>query len=638
MLCSFCKNLPPLRELADFRYPTIQALRQSASAGCEFCSLMSAAVSDTLLPKSQALGQSINERSSVEMSIRRRNASTFIELRPRYTSNCGYLEVCSDPSSSCTIKDGTQTPDLYRLKKPLPDSHQSDSTFGFIQATIQNCKENHNGCPRNDHVVLPTFIIDVQTAREPFLIQNDGTQRGSYITLSYCWGPAGAQESTRLTKALLSSYLKCIPLASLPQTLQDAVLVTRRLGIQYLWIDSLCIPQDDNEIRQQQLQMMARIYTLSFATIQACIPRSASDGFLALSRNPYGLPARLPFGRDPVSGHISFAIVRFVPSRKDDETAAAERAWIFQETVLPVRLVRYLATQVVVSCRQETCTEDGCGNEESGLGPRAYYDIRPDLRPDSIQSKSSHQTQALQSWYWSIQRFYSARISSVGDDRLGALSAYAREAHSVIGGHYLAGNWSVDLLNGLRWQPWDDLLQKAAQYRAPSWSWAAYDGQLCHLSPGTDDNQQDGWTPPTIIDAWTKARDSTDMSPYGACMAGKIVMETRVVRFSITGDGLDHKTYAGQSTTFKSDMVQLQGSRENVVCYAWSDTTAGIPRDKILCGAFIEPEWGLVLAKSGSSDSASHTNEQEDEFIRVGHFRLLKKDVLYCQQKRIILI
>lgn len=637
MLCSLCKCLPPLGELADFSCPNVQKLRQSASAGCEFCSLMSAAVSDTMLPKSRALGQSIDEHSEVDMSICRKNASTFLKIGPRYISNRGYLEVCSDSSSSDTTKDSTQTSNLYCLKKPLSGSHQSDSTFEFIQTTIQNCQETHKGCPRNDNVDLPTFIVDVQTAQEPFLVRNDGSRRGSYITLSYCWGPASAQESTRLTKALLPYYLKCIPLESLPQTLQDAVFVTRRLGVQYLWIDSLCIPQDDEQIRQQQLQEMARIYTLSLATIQASIPRSASDGFLALSRNPYGPPVRLPFEKDPVSGHTSFAIVRFVPVGKDDETPVAERAWIFQETVLPVRLVRYLGTQVVVSCRHETCAEDGCGMEDSSLGPHAYYDIRPDLRPDSIPSQSNHQNQALQSWYMSIQTFYSVRISSVSDDRLGALSAYAREAHSVIGGDYLAGNWSVDLLRGLQWQPWGNLLQRAAQYRAPSWSWAAYDGQLCHLSPEKDDEHQDRWTP-TIINAWTKPRDSTDISPYGACAAGKIIMETRVVRFSITGNALDHETYAGQETTLKSDMVQLQDSKENAVCYVWPDTAAGIPKDRILCGAFITPEWGLVLAKSDSSDIASHTNEEDDEFIRVGFFRTISEGISCYRQKKITLI
>ncbi|KAI1388522.1 heterokaryon incompatibility protein-domain-containing protein [Hypoxylon trugodes] len=642
MLCSLCKDLPPLRELSDFEYPTIPALRRSASAGCEFCSLVSAAISDILPPESRALGLSTDVRTPVKISLCHKDASTFIKVWQWSTSNCGYLEVCSDPSSTDTIKDSTQTPNPYPSKRPLPDSHQSDSTFEFIQATIQNCQATHSGCPRNDDVVLPTFIVDVQTAQEPFLVQNDGTQRGSYIALSYCWGPASVQELTWLTKARLPSYLKCISLASLPQTLQDAVSVTHRLGIQYLWIDSMCIPQDDEEIRQQQLRVMADIYTQSFATIQASIPHSASDGFLALSRNPYGVPVRLPFERDLVSGHTSFAIVRFVPVRKGDEASADQRAWIFQETVLPVRVVRYCATLVVVSCRHEICTEDGCEYDNFNrfsLSPRAYYHIRPDLRPDSIPPEfpripsTNHQKQALESWYRNLQMFYSPRVTSVSDDRLVALSAYAREAHSVIGGNYLAGNWSVDLRKGLRWQPWGALLQRAVTYRAPSWSWAAYDGNVCHLYSKTDDDGQDGWMP-TIVDAWTK----TDTSPYGACRAGKIVMKTRVFRFSITGDLLNNKTYAGQSTALESDVVQLQGNKESAICYAYSDTTAGIPKDKVLCGAFISHKWGLVLAKSDGSDTADHSEGREDEFIRVGHFRTIRGGIQNYQQKKIVLI
>ena len=74
------------------------------------------------------------------------------------------------------------------------------------------------------------------------LVIADG-EHGEYTTLSYRWGPP--EHAFRLTTANLDELTKKVEWSRLPRLLQDAITVTRWLGISYFWIDALCILQDD---------------------------------------------------------------------------------------------------------------------------------------------------------------------------------------------------------------------------------------------------------------------------------------------------------------------------------------------------------------------------------------------------------
>ncbi len=76
------------------------------------------------------------------------------------------------------------------------------------------------------------------------------------------------------------AYCCGIPIPSLSKSVQDAVLVCRRLGIRYLWVDALCIVQDDTDERQREAAQMHRIYSNSHLTIAAHAAVSSKDGFL----------------------------------------------------------------------------------------------------------------------------------------------------------------------------------------------------------------------------------------------------------------------------------------------------------------------------------------------------------------------
>jgi hypothetical protein len=74
-----------------------------------------------------------------------------------------------------------------------------------------------------------------------------------YIALSHCWG----ENDCRMTRSNLTAMLESIEFESLPKTFQDAITVARKLGVPYVWIDSLCIIQDDKSVTNTYCSLAA---------------------------------------------------------------------------------------------------------------------------------------------------------------------------------------------------------------------------------------------------------------------------------------------------------------------------------------------------------------------------------------------
>jgi hypothetical protein len=180
----------------------------------------------------------------------------------------------------------------------LNPSTKSEQTFSLIRKWMNECVLEHSVCQSSiDHRVLPTRLIYVDStitsskmlARicrgESLPVQTP------YITLSHCWGDTKFLTTTRTN---LSSFELSIPVNSLSRTFQDALFATVKLGFQYIWIDSLCILQDDPEDWKQESRSMYRVYKNSSCNISA-------SGF------PDGVKGFLPTKRhiDPVPGSVT---------------------------------------------------------------------------------------------------------------------------------------------------------------------------------------------------------------------------------------------------------------------------------------------------------------------------------------------
>jgi Heterokaryon incompatibility protein (HET) len=128
--------------------------------------------------------------------------------------------------------------------------------------------------------ILPKRVINFGSGtgiQGPFLYESAG-EHERYITLSYCWGH---QKSFSITRDTKLERKHGSPWSSLPRTFQDAMLVVRKLGVTYLWIDALCIIQDDEEDWQRESGRMASIYGSSYLTVSATRARDVEGGCFA---------------------------------------------------------------------------------------------------------------------------------------------------------------------------------------------------------------------------------------------------------------------------------------------------------------------------------------------------------------------
>lgn len=366
--------------------------------------------------------------------------------------------------------------------------------------------------------ILPTIVLDVGSDTDPVkslrLIENGGSKTGHYIALSYVWG-------VPFTTDLQSLYLNCrnkdqylveVPEERLPQTIQDSIFAARKLGIRYVWADALCIIQDDKAFKKREILNMHRIFGDSYLTIQVAFVRTVFEGFLH-PRTPYPPLAdqRLRYNRNGKPSHVYLR-----PGEvSSGEVPAETRAWCYEESVLPKRLLVYAAKEMWYDCCEGSIWEGGHRPYAKSTfslfrqpeAPAFFNDLSIVDVPPSIRtphSKPHSELDYLRMWYTSLDHQYTPRILTQSGDRLPAIAAIARvlQGRFFTGASYHVGIWKHDLPWGLLWTsrrhqakrflnlsiaadwnrrcPEDVMTRPVEASRAPSWSWASVDGPTNH--------------------------------------------------------------------------------------------------------------------------------------------------------------
>jgi hypothetical protein len=154
----------------------------------------------------------------------------------------------------------------------------SSTTLALLIRWLDDCKTRHKECKRTTlKSPLPTRVIDVGTKdSDPFLYTSLG-ENADYITLSYAWG---GDVVSKTTMSNVDERQKIILLTSLPQTFQDAIIIARGLKIRYIWIDALCIIQDDPQDWLRESVTMSQVYENCILTISATKSNKCESGFL----------------------------------------------------------------------------------------------------------------------------------------------------------------------------------------------------------------------------------------------------------------------------------------------------------------------------------------------------------------------
>lgn len=127
---------------------------------------------------------------------------------------------------------------------PLSNDTGSIESMQLAKRWLHECKAHHKHCNSKNTGFLPKRLLDVGLRGLDMIrlcVCEQDSVTGPYITLSHCWGEA---IFLKLIKTTFPMLRQGIPFEDLPATFRDAVNVCRELGVQYIWIDSLCIFHD----------------------------------------------------------------------------------------------------------------------------------------------------------------------------------------------------------------------------------------------------------------------------------------------------------------------------------------------------------------------------------------------------------
>ncbi|KAI9736160.1 MAG: hypothetical protein M1834_001045 [Cirrosporium novae-zelandiae] len=466
-------------------HTTLNNIRNSSQNGCHFCRLAWTSLLDCTT-------DSIPPNEEDDLLSRFENNVFQVQLRHDPTSGKLSLDISAGDlkrQANLMYSFVSNTPgDIRNAFSPkLTLSPKSSHTFEVIRYWIQKCNNLHHDCPKeNDLTHLPTRVIDVgstNSKQSPFLYVSCSI-KARYITLSHRWGLG---KTFRTINAKVAEYQNELPVHEMSQVFRDAIELTRDLGIQYLWIDSICIIQDSPKDWEVESSKMANIYGNSWFTIAAALSDNIDTGLFA-QRDPLAIkPCRVHLRSSTDS---DMEIVRIW---KETELLGISllhryllytRAWVFQEQALSPKILHFTPHQVYWECFSENYAES------QPLRRLEWTEAPPKLSNSQhrvLLGSSGHSNDVFGTWLFLVGT-YTARQLTYDTDRLPALSGIAKvilariEASSNTD-EYLAGLWNRDMIRGLVWYPDKVRLlgikhTRPLTYTGPSWSWVAINGPI----------------------------------------------------------------------------------------------------------------------------------------------------------------
>jgi hypothetical protein len=430
-------------------------------------------------------------------------------------------------STDCSI-DAVTSQHGIKLFEAIDQHSQSTRCLSKAASWYNECCSNHAYCSYIDEskTILPKRVLDLGPAdgsRQPRVVHSNG-RRGIWAALSYCWGSSSPLVLNQATAIQLAAGL---PLQQFPVTIRDAIIITRAVGLRYLWVDSLCIFQDSAEDWGEESSKMHRVYRDASLTIMAAWGDSVNDG--VFSRREPDLPdlpitwTASPPGHSEVQEFSSLLRPRLGLGMAKSMPLWS-RGWALQEEILSRRILEYTVHHMIWTCL-ECCVDEGARTAGTVSGGFKNYVHQSGQRESSTPHSGNHRR--FRSLVRSILRrrnttpnlssistpgldsldevkfhdlwddlvcSYTLRLLTRNSDVLPALSGLASAFALTSKFQYYAGLWEKSLLRGLLWHREvltpnhvnaEDsfisaklVLKKAGVYYAPSWSWASILGGM----------------------------------------------------------------------------------------------------------------------------------------------------------------
>ncbi|KAM7195331.1 heterokaryon incompatibility protein [Naviculisporaceae sp. PSN 640] len=414
-------------------------------------------------------------------------------------------------SSSVEIPKGIPWP---KTARDVPRS--LEGSLRLARSWLDNCRETHIQCPAVVIDSLPKRILQLGDNDQDIRLLETTDEQGGYAALSYCWGQTGNVTTTRDS---LAGRLKKIDPKEVPKTILDAIHITRSLGLRYLWVDSLCIIQNDNADWHEQSSLMGDIYANAAVVIAAHSSRHAHGGCLWTDHLRVKALASFDAILDGKTVTIS---IRQDPKfygqtpahgvELELQSELESRGWTLQETMLAKRILHctrsemaWQCSHLMCECRTKSTVPMGEFSDSftkllgRGNNPPSNASIEDSY---SRPLEDSNPSELLHKEWRRLVGLYTRRTFTFPEkDKLPALAGIAstlsKAAPDVFPkSHYLFGLWRTSLVNDLLWCNDEIRLNEPPVRRlsseiVPSWSWASLrHGLVCYHPMFMDEFRQ----------------------------------------------------------------------------------------------------------------------------------------------------
>ncbi|PSN60073.1 HET-domain-containing protein [Corynespora cassiicola Philippines] len=382
-----------------------------------------------------------------------------------------------------------------------PDIQTQSIDYKVVKRWITQCEINHTELCREPRLqpVAPSMLRLIDCKAKIVTILPDLDR---YAALSYVWGPPSGEsrQSSPMTglKTLDGSIIQ------LPRVIEDAMAVTLQIGLRYLWVDQICINQDNAEEKRQQLRHMDSIYHHAYVTIVAAAGDRSSHGLPGVQMRPREKRPRIKLNGKKWAARLQY------PGDSLSRSAWSTRGWTFQESFFSRRLLVFTDEQVMFECGALLELEDHhldlpalrrgwrinryhshfeyCGENSnpSGLMPllRDYFHRKLTYDDDILNAVEglftfcAHLKPSIET-YWGVPIRWTG-YTMMNKDRDSLLA----DTH-ILKQDDIAGA----LLWGLQWYPSDYHPPEhpiTERKGFPSWSWAGWKASVDEMSLGCD--------------------------------------------------------------------------------------------------------------------------------------------------------
>ncbi|KAH7067808.1 hypothetical protein FB567DRAFT_599457 [Paraphoma chrysanthemicola] len=393
------------------------------------------------------------------------------------------------PILSMVVGPGSNVPygDVPKGFPILPKA-ESNIQIKLFREWIKDCDAHHE-CKPDVAGFMPTRLIDLKGGSSSKALRLDCSKDRKdtqYIALTHRWGAAEDYKRFCLWSDNLEQWQSYINLEKLPLTFQHAAKITRRLDIRYLWIDSMCIVQNDPADVRKEISTMEDVFSSAYLTLSATRSAGIDDGFLQPRAERSCYSVDVPFESGGVAGSSKIHLCGPIDDFKRDveQSELSKRGWVFQERALSRRIIHFTETQTYWECGKGI----RCESLTKLINQRTSFMSDPEFPKSMLKHYKGMRILFFENIYsdYSQLRFSDDTDRSIGIAGIETRLARVYDARAKFGILHDPQDRSY-LRRSLLWQNAEASKPlKPIEYpesnRIPSWSWMAVMGRITYMS------------------------------------------------------------------------------------------------------------------------------------------------------------